>query len=109
MPAGDRPSGMPEGAAPSAAPADGNQAGANGGGRGRMSKENPLSTAFLANTEWKKLYEQATTDLQAKLIEDGTLTETVDDWSQLLTTGAADLVATDTLTTEADKIRSYAD
>ena len=109
MPAGDRPSGMPEGAAPSAAPADGNQAGANGGGRGRMSKENPLSTAFLANTEWKKLYEQATTDLQAKLIDDGTLTETVDDWSQLLTTGAADLVATDTLTTEADKIRSYAD
>ena len=90
MPAGQRPSGMPE-------------------GRGPMTKENPLSTAFLANAEWKTLYEQATTDLQAKLIDDGTLTETVDDWSRLLTTGASDLVATDTLTTEADKIRSYAD
>lgn len=90
MPAGQRPSGMPE-------------------GRGSKTKENPLSTAFLANAEWKTLYQQATTDLQAKLIDNGTLTETVDDWSQLLTTGASDLVATDTLTTEADKIRSYAD
>ena len=74
-----------------------------------MTKENPLSTAFLANAEWKTLYQQAKTDLQTKLIDDGTLTETVDDWSRLLTTGASDLVATDTLTTEADKIRSYAD
>ena len=90
MPAGQRPSGMPE-------------------GRGSKTKENPLSTAFLANAEWKTLYQQATTDLQTKLIDNGTLTETVDDWSQLLTTGASDLVATDTLTTEADKIRSYAD
>ncbi|BAK36449.1 hypothetical protein MLP_34350 [Microlunatus phosphovorus NM-1] len=89
MPAGQRPSGMPE-------------------GRGSKTKENPLSTAFLANAEWKTLYQQATTDLQAKLIDNGTLTETVGDWSQLLTTGASDLVATDTLTTEADKIRSYA-
>ena len=124
-PAGERPSGMPEGAAPSGMPEgagpDGNQNGSNqnganqnganqnGGGRGRMSKENPLSTAFMANTEWKALYEQAKTDLQAKLIDEGTLSETVDDWSQLLTTGASDLTSTDTITTEADKIRSYAD
>lgn len=67
--------------------------------------ENPLSAAFLANADWKALYEQARIDLQASLVDDGTLTETLDQWTQLLTTGAGDLVSSDVLTTEADQIR----
>lgn len=104
---GERPAGAAPSGAQSGGQTGGQAGGQPGGGRGGMSKDNPLSTAFLANAEWKALYEQATTDLQASLITDGTLTETVDRWSRLLTTGASDLVSTETITSEADKIRTY--
>lgn len=115
---GDRPSNQPpSGVAPSTAPnqqsgehdADGQQPGDPVGMAGTKGKENPLSTAFLANTKWKALYEKAKTELQADLIDDGSLTETVDTWSQLVTAGASDLVPAETITSEADHVRSYAD
>lgn len=115
---GDRPSNQPpSGVAPSTAPnqqsgehdADGQQPGDPVGMAGTKGKENPLSTAFLANTEWKALYEKVKTELQADLIDDGSLTETVDTWSQLVTAGASDLVPAETITSEADHVRSYAD
>ena len=106
-PAGDTPSQLPSGA-PDQQQTGEQKAGDRGGQAGSRGKENPLSTTFLANAEWKALYEQAKTELRADLIDDGTLTETVDAWSELLTSGASDLASTETITSEADQICAYA-
>jgi spore coat protein CotH len=90
--------------------ANGGQAngGQAGGGRGGMSMNNPLSTAFLANTEWKALYDAAAAKLKADLIDSGTLATTVDQWTSTITADASDLVPAATVTSEADKITAAA-
>lgn len=103
--------GRPGGAQPTAAPASGaGQAPANpggGGGRG-MSRANPLTDAFKANSEWSALYETKLAALKETLIASGALTTSLDAWVATLTAGASDLVPAATITSEADAIRSYA-
>lgn len=77
------------------------------GGRG-MSRANPLTDAFRANTEWSALYDTKLAELKESLIASGKLTDSLDAWVTTLTGGATDLVSSETLTSEADAIRKYA-
>jgi len=109
---GDRPErpqgGAPDGAAPAGQPAGG-QVGGQGGGRGGQSGNNQLVTRFKADATFKALYDEATTDLRAQLLDGGELDDAVDAWSAVLTDGASDLVDAATITQEGDAIRAYAD
>jgi len=83
--------------------------GRQGGGPGGMSGNNQLVTRFKANDTFDALYEQALTDLRAELYDSGELAASVDTWSDVISSGASDLVDADTLTKEADAIKAYAD
>ena len=90
---------------PDQAPPFGGGAGAqNAGGPGGMTRDNPLVSAFTANSEWLALYESRVTELESSLIDSGTLEASVDEWENTLTAGASDLVADETITTEGEVI-----
>lgn len=94
---------------PDQAPPFGGGAGAqNAGGPGGMTRDNPLVSAFTANSEWLALYESRVTELESSLIDSGTLEASVDEWENTLTAGASDLVADETITTEGDAILASA-
>ncbi|MFJ2618069.1 CotH kinase family protein [Glutamicibacter sp. NPDC087344] len=80
---------------------------AQGGRMGGGSKSNALVTRFLANEDFKAQYEQAKTDLTAKLYDSGTAQKILDTWSALLTSEAGDMVDADTVSTEAAKISAF--
>ncbi|MFV0433188.1 MAG: CotH kinase family protein [Leucobacter sp.] len=92
----------------SAGPGDGFGGGAPGGGM-PGGQSNPLTTAFLANSEWEQLVADKKTELTEELVGDGMLDELVTQWSGTLTDSASDLVSKDTVEQEADQIRSSAE
>ncbi|QOC26646.1 MULTISPECIES: CotH kinase family protein [Microbacterium] len=99
------------GAAPGGGRAPGGQAdgGAAGGGgvRGGAS-DNPLVTAFEANSTWAQLIAEKKTQLQQTLVANGTLSTSVDAWTALLTAQAGDLVDASTVQSDAAAILSAA-
>ncbi len=109
-PTGQAPMGQaPTGQAPTGQAQGGQMAGdaSQAGGRG-MSRSNPLVTGFNANAEWTTLYETKLADLKAGLLEGGALKEAVDSWTATLQTGATDMVAAATITSESNAILAYA-
>lgn len=86
----------------------GNQNGGRNGGGRPGGGDNPLVKVFKANSDWLALYNSATTDLKAQLFTSGLLTQSLDKWVSVLTSGASDLVTSATITSEADAIRKYA-
>lgn len=97
--------GAPEGTPPFG---DGGVGMQNAGGPEGMTRDNPLVSAFKANSEWLALYESRVSELESSLIDSGALEATVTEWESTLTTGASDLVATETITTEGDAILASA-
>ncbi|WP_347039849.1 hypothetical protein AAHB37_07145 [Glutamicibacter halophytocola] len=70
-------------------------------------KSNPLVTRFLADEDFKAQYEAAKTELADKLYESGTAEEILDKWTTLLNNEASDLIDSETVSGEADAIRSH--
>lgn len=68
---------------------------------------NVLVERFLANEEWNALYEQKLAELTEQLIDSGTAQQVLDDWVDLLTSEATDLVSESTVAQEADQIAAY--
>ena len=132
VPGGDRPDGMepPTGARPDArgqAPDDAAEstaddeatglpevtdgvpkAGQGGGGGfgGSMGGSNILSSRFLADADFKALYEQARTDLTEALFASGVADDIISTWENVLTDQASDLVDAATVESEAATLRS---
>lgn len=116
LPGGSLPEGMlpdgafPGGPLPEEFPADGLPGGRRGGGDftgGPLGRQaNPLVERFHANAEFEAVYQQRLGELRAALFDSGVASEILDDWVATLSTQAAELVALDTITTEADAIRS---
>ncbi|MCW3158289.1 CotH kinase family protein [Micropruina sonneratiae] len=98
---GDQPGGgRPTGTRPNG--------GGNGGGPGGRARTNPLVTAFKANTDWSKTYDQQLSALTTSFTSGGALVTALDARISTLKAGASDLVDADTLTSEGDAIRAYA-
>jgi len=102
---GEMPSGMPSGMPsemPSGMPSE-MPSGMPGGGPG--GRTNVLVERFTAVEEWADLVEQAKADLVDELYDSGYAEEVLDQWVQVLTEQAGDLVDADTVNEEADAIR----
>ncbi|QDY64969.1 hypothetical protein FQA45_00795 [Glutamicibacter halophytocola] len=84
-----------------------NPAGGQNGGKSMGGKSNPLVTRFLADEDFKAQYEAAKTELADKLYESGTAEEILDKWTTLLNNEASDLIDSETVSSEADAIRSH--
>jgi spore coat protein CotH len=96
----DMPTEMPDGVRP-----DGGRGGP-GGGMGGMGGDNVLVERFTAVEEWADLVEQAKTDLTEELFTSGYADEVLDQWVEVLTDHAGDLVDADVVQEEADAIRA---
>lgn len=77
------------------------------GGGGPSSRSNPLVTRFLANTQFSAAVASAKSELAEKLYTSGAAQEILDTWSALLTSEAGDLVAAETVASEAERISAY--
>lgn len=95
---------LPDGAIPGGTPPEGGFPGGAGGMRGGRS--NPLVERFQANEEFAALYRQRLTELRAELFESGTAETILQNWVNTLSTHATHLVSADTITAEAETIRS---
>lgn len=82
-------------------------AGGQNGGKSMGGKSNPLVTRFLADEDFKAQYEAAKTELADKLYESGTAEEILNKWTTLLNNEASDLIDAETVSSEADTIRSH--
>lgn len=91
---------------PVAQGARGGGGGGAGGGAG-SSGSNILSERFLENDTFAARVEQAKADLETTLVDSGKATAVLDVWTALLQSEASDLVSSDTITEEADAIRTY--
>jgi spore coat protein CotH len=101
---GQPPEGMelPEGVEP---PADGQPPeGFDPGAMGGFGRSNVLVQRFHANADFEALYQDQLAELEEALYESGAADEILDRWVDVLTEGATDLVAEDTITDEADAI-----
>ncbi|PWD52547.1 hypothetical protein C8046_13055 [Serinibacter arcticus] len=109
--AGERPTDLPDGEAPvlpdGGLPDGGLPDGGMDGGRGGMTRSNPLVDRFLADDDLAALVDEAAADLQAELVDSGLLEDVVATWSSVLTDGASDLVPADVVTAEGDAITSF--
>lgn len=111
-PDGERPEGMPTDL-PSGMPSppDGERPdfgdGAPGGGPGggRMGGSNVLVERFTAVEKWSDLVDQAKADLTKELFDSGYADQVLDQWVDVLTEQAGDLVDRATVQQEADAIR----
>jgi spore coat protein CotH len=65
---------------------------------------NVLSERFLADDDFRALYESASARLTADLVASGAATDILEAWTATLLSDAADLVPADTITEEADAI-----
>jgi spore coat protein CotH len=108
---GERPEGMPEGM-PSEMPEgmpEGERPDLGEGGPGGMGgpggRTNVLVERFTAVEEWADLVDQAKADLTEELYDSGYAEEVLDQWVQVLTEQAGDLVDADVVQEEADAIR----
>jgi spore coat protein CotH len=76
------------------------------GGFGALGGGNVLVERFMADETFSGLYEERLTELQADLVDSGAAEEIVADLEESLLATAGDLVASDTITSEADAIRT---
>ncbi len=95
----EMPEGMPEGERPDFGE------GGPGGMDGPGGRTNVLVERFTAVEEWADLVEQARADLTEELYDSGYAEEVLDEWVQVLTEQAGDLVDADVVQEEADAIR----
>ncbi|WP_334122804.1 CotH kinase family protein [Glutamicibacter sp.] len=86
---------------------DDKAAGGQNGGRSMGGKSNALVTRFLVDENFKAQYEAAKTELTNKLYDSGTAEEILNKWTTLLNNEASDLIDSDTVSSEADSIRSH--
>lgn len=87
----------PEGMEP---PQGGGQGGPGGG-------SNILETRFRASESFQKLYDQAYSDLKAKLITSGFAEETLNRYADLLTTEASNLISPQVVESDQATIQSF--
>ncbi|MDO8384200.1 MAG: CotH kinase family protein [Microbacterium sp.] len=92
---------------PVAQGARGAAGGAGGGGAGGGAGGNILSERFLENETFAALVEDAKAELTETLVDSGKATAVLDVWTALLQSEASDLISEETLTEEADAIRTY--
>lgn len=86
---------------------DGSEDAAGGGGfGGGMGGSNILSSRFLANADFKALYEEALTDLTEALFTSGVAEDIISTWENVLTDQASDLVDAATVESEAATLRT---
>jgi spore coat protein CotH len=97
------PTELPEGERPDFG--EGGPDGMGGGMGGPGGRTNVLVERFTAVEEWADLVEQAKADLTEELYDSGYAEEVLDQWVQVLTEQAGDLVDADTVEEEADAIR----
>jgi spore coat protein CotH len=104
---GERPEGMPT-ELPTDLP-EGERPDFGEGGSGRMGgpggRTNVLVERFAAVEEWADLVDQAKADLTDELYDSGYAEEVLDQWVEVLTEQAGDLVDADVVQEEADAIR----
>ncbi|SDD08395.1 Spore coat protein CotH [Sanguibacter gelidistatuariae] len=98
LPGGNLPEGME--------PPTGERPGGAGGPGGAMGRSNILATRFLADADFKALYNQAVTDLTASLYTSGDADKIVSTWANVLTDQASDLVDAATIESEAASLRA---
>ena len=70
-----------------------------------MNRENPLVDRFLADEEWNALYEAKRAELQASLLDSGTATAVLAEWSSIVADSG--LVDQATIDTESSAIATY--
>jgi spore coat protein CotH len=71
-----------------------------------MGGRNVLAERFMADETFNRLYEERLAELQAELVDSGAADEIVARLEDSLLANAGDLVASDTITSEADAIRT---
>jgi spore coat protein CotH len=71
---------------------------------GGFGRGNVLVERFHANADFEALYQDKLTELRETLYGSGAADEILDQWVDVLTEGATDLVTEDTITDEADAI-----
>ena len=76
------------------------------GGLGMMGGGNVLVERFMADETFSRLYEERLAELQAELVDSGAAEEIVARLEGSLLASAGDLVGSDTITSEADAIRT---
>lgn len=74
---------------------------------GGPSQSNVLVERFLANGDWRAMYDAALERLEAELYSSGVADEVLQTWTRLLTTTASDLVAASVVADEAATISAY--
>lgn len=91
-------------------PADG-AAGPEGGigGGGPGDESNVLVDRFLADDGFAALYDTKTDELTELLYTSGLVDQVIDNWTDVLSTGASDLVSDEVIAAEAAAIVSYVD
>ncbi len=76
------------------------------GGLEMMGGRNVLAERFMADETFSQLYEERLAELQAELVDSGAAEEIVARLEDSLLANAGDLVTSDTITSEADAIRT---
>jgi spore coat protein CotH len=99
---------------PAGPPADATDVAATGvaavdGAGGPGDQANVLVDRFMADEGFAALYASATTELRELLFASGTVDEVIANWTDVLVTGASDLVSETTITAEAAAIINYVD
>jgi spore coat protein CotH len=88
-------------------PVGGPVGGAGGGQGGPRDKVNPLAVRFMASDTFSAMYETALAELRASLYESGAAQSVLDEWVEVLTEGASDLVDSATIEQEAASVATY--
>jgi spore coat protein CotH len=82
----------------------GGRGGFDGGGGGFPGRSNVLVERFLAIAEYEAMVDAKQASLSEELFDSGTAASILDRWVEVLETGAADLVDSATIRSEADQI-----
>jgi spore coat protein CotH len=80
-----------------------------GGGGSPMGRGNVLVDRFEEVPEFQALYEESLERLQAELFDSGAAEDVLQDWVEVLTEQASDIVSEKTIRQEAADVRSYFD
>lgn len=101
--------GPPAGVDGAERPVQGEGAAADQGGAAGPRGSNILAERFLADETFNALYTQRLTELTGLLYTDGAADDVLTTWTSVLTDQAADLIAPETIQSEAASIAAYFD